>query len=244
MKKILVAFVMLISALSFSQEKVLLRLNYQKGDVYQVALKMNQDMGEMMKLDIQMVMEMKVTEVKEESFMTEASFKNVKMDMNAMGQQMKYDSNMKESEMDAFAQGAHSSMKDLLSTLIAFEYDKRGNVINTKVISGNGNVKDFQDNFSSMVLPEEEVTVGSTWSAMKSTKEGSKMDYVYEVTAINSDNVEVKVSGSISGEENAISGKGTINRETGNMKDMDMDLIIKVQGQKVNSKVLMTTTKK
>lgn len=243
MKKILVTLLLFIVTISFAQEKVLLRLNYEKGDVYQVNASIKQNMGELMNMDINMKMDLKITDVVDYGYITEASFKNVKMDMNAMGQNMKYDSDMKESEMDAFAKGAHLEMKELLKTLIAFQYDKLGKILKAKIITGKGNVKDFEESMNSMVLPEEPVVIGSIWKTSKSTKSGEKLDYIYEVTEINPDDVIVKVSGSVSGEENTISGKGIIDRKTGNMSNLDMDLIIKVKGQKINSKVVMTTTK-
>lgn len=244
MKKIAIALLLLVSTITFGQEKVLLRLNYEKGDVYEVNASVNQDMGGLMKMGINMSMQLKVTDVKEETYITEASFNGVKMDMETMGQKMKYDSNMKESEMDDFAKSAHGEMKELLETRIAFEYDKLGKIIEASLLSKKGNAKDFEDNMNSMVLPKEAVQVGSKWSEERSTKAGLKMNYEYEVTEITKDKVEVKVTGTISGEKDAISGVGSIDRKTGNMIKMDMDLIITVQGQKVNSKVIVTTTKK
>ncbi len=243
MKKILGFLFLTITAISFSQEKVLLRLNYENGDVYQVDASIKQDMGEFLKMDIIMKMDMEVTEAKENSYLTETSFKNIKMDMNTMGKKMQYDSDTKESEMDDFSRGVHSEMKKLLTTLVSFEFDKRGNVVETKVISGESQAKDFEQSMGAMVLPEEAVTIGSTWSFKKTSKEGIEMNYIYEVTAINPDNVEVKISGTVTGEE-AISGTGLIDRKSGNMSKMDVDMIIKIQGQKVNSKVFLTTTKK
>ena len=65
MKKVLLALLLCVSILGFSQDKVLLRLNYEKGDKYEVKTVMNQDMGEVMTKCMTMSMNLNVTNVED-----------------------------------------------------------------------------------------------------------------------------------------------------------------------------------
>ncbi len=102
MKKVLVVLLLCVSTLAFSQETALLRLNYEKGDTYEVKTVMKQSMGEFMKMDMTMSMDLNVTDTKDNAIISEATFSHVKMDMESMGQKMDYDSNTEESELSPF----------------------------------------------------------------------------------------------------------------------------------------------
>ncbi|WP_426430548.1 DUF6263 family protein [Winogradskyella sp. HB-48] len=244
MKKILVALLLCISTLAFSQEKTLLRLNYKKGDVYEIKTVMNQNMGEVMTMDMDMTMSLNVTEVKDNNITTEATFNHVKMSMESMGQKMAYDSNTKESEMDPFAQGAHAEMKKLIESVVLIENDTRGNITNTELKSGTADISAFKDNMGGMIYPEDPVEVGTTWSASKE-QQGMTIESTYKVTAITDDTVELEVTGKITGTaEGTLDGKSNINKETGNVIKSEVNMAFTVEGQKVGSTITITSTKK
>jgi len=244
MKKVLLALLLCVSILGFSQDKVLLRLNYEKGDNYEIKTVMNQDMGELMDMGISMTMNLSVTNVEDDNIVTEATFSKIKMTMDYMGQSMVYDSTMDESEMDEFAKGAHSEMKKLMETVMIIENDKLGNIKDTEIKTGLADVSSFKDNMSGMVYPEEAVEVGSKWSASKEQK-GMSIESTYEVTSITEDTVEIKVTGTIAGaSEGTLNGKSSIEIKTGNVIKSEVNMTFSIEGQEVKSDVVITSVKK
>ena len=243
MKKVLLALLLCVGTLAFAQEKVLLRLNYEEGDKYEVKTVMNQDMGELMDMGISMTMNLNVTDTKDNSIVTEATFSKVKMTMDYMGQSMVYDSTMDESEMDEFAKGAHSEMKKLMETVMIIENDKLGNIKDTEIKTGIADVDSFKDNMSGMVYPEEAVGVGSKWTASKEQK-GMNINSTYEVTSITDDTVEIKVTGTIAGaSEGTLNGKSSIEIKTGNVIKSEVNMAFSIEGQEVKSDVIITSIK-
>jgi len=244
MKKILFTLLVCFTTVSMAQEKVLLRLNYEKGDVFLVKIATNQDMGELMKMGINMEMSMETKEVRNNIFTIETKFTNTSMTMASQGQTMSYDSNQKEEDMNPFAKGAHTKMKPLLETLISFDYDALGNIKDSKVISGTTNIDVFKENSSSLIYPEAPVSIGTTWENTRTSVEGAKMNYVYKVTSIDTEKVGFDVTGTISEiGTGTISGKGFINKKYGNIKEMDIEVKMNVMGQQVTSKIKLTTEK-
>lgn len=244
MKKILLALLLCVGTLAFSQEKVLLRLNYEKGDTYEVKMTMNQNMGEMMTMDMTMSMNLNVTNVEDDNIVTEATYSHAKMDMESMGQKMGYDSNTKESEMDPFAQGMHVEMKKLLETVIEIENDKLGNITSTELKAGTSDISAFKDNMSGMVYPEDAVEVGTKWTVTKE-QQGMTFEYTYEIVSITSDTVELEIKGNITGAaDGTFDGKSSIDKDTGNVDISEMNMSFSVEGQDVKSKIVITSVKK
>ncbi|WP_461599986.1 hypothetical protein, partial [Winogradskyella sp.] len=66
----------------------------------------------------------------------------------------------------------------------------------------------------------------------------------YEVVAITDDSVEVKITGEMIGIEGTLEGLSFIDRATGNISKSEVDMIFKVEGQTVESNVVLTSTKK
>ncbi|WP_461599994.1 hypothetical protein, partial [Winogradskyella sp.] len=116
-------------------------------------MRMTQDMGDLMKMEIGMDMTIEVKELKNDHTISEAKYSHARMAMDYLGQSMEYDSNMEESEMDDFAKGAHTEMKNLLESVMIIENDNLGNVIKTEIKSGNADISAFKDNLSGMVYP-------------------------------------------------------------------------------------------
>lgn len=244
MKKLLSILLLFTCTLVFSQEKVLLRLNYETGDTYEIKTVLNQNMGEMMKMDMSMYMNLKVTDVKDDNIVTQATFSHVTMNMESMGQKMGYDSNTKESEMDPFALGAHSEMKKLLESVLIIENDKLGNVKNTELKSGMADISAFKDNMSGMVYPKEAVEVGTKWTAIKE-QQGMNLESTYEVVSITDDTVELEITGKITGaSKGTLDGKSSIEKDTGNLSKSEINMSFSIEGQDVKSKIIITSEKK
>lgn len=243
MKKILVALILCTSTIVFAQEKVLLRVNQEVGDTYDVKMRMTQDMGDLMKMEIGMDMTIEVTDLKNGNTISEAQFSRATMAMDYLGQSMEYDSNMEESEMDEFGKGAHAEMKKLLESVMLIENDNLGNVIKTEIKSGNADISAFKDNMSGMIYPEEAVGVGSTWTATKQQQD-MRIESTYEVVAITDDTVTVKITGEMIGVEGTLKGQSFIDRATGNVTKSEVAMTFEVEGQTVESNVVLTSTKK
>lgn len=244
MKKVLLALLLCVSTLAFSQDKALLRLNYEKGDTYEVKTVMKQNMGEMMKIDMTMTMDLNVTDVKEDAIVSEATFSHVKMNMESMGQKMDYDSNTEESELSPFGQGMHVEMKKLLETVVTIENDKLGNVTKTDIKSGLADVSSFKDNMNSMKYPKEAIEVGYKWTETKQ-REGMNIESTYEVASITDDSVELKVTGNVSGSaKGTLDGKSSIERATGNVSKSEVNMALTLEGQNFETSVIVTSTKK
>ncbi|WP_299104844.1 DUF6263 family protein [uncultured Tenacibaculum sp.] len=205
---------------------------------------MKQNMIGMMDLDINMDMSMKVTGFENDYYSTEMKFTHATIDMMAQGKTIKYDSNVKEEDMNPFAKGAHVKMKPLLESVMGFTYDKLGEVKETKVISGTASADAFKENSNGIMYPKEAVEVGTAWKESKTTGEGVKMNYEYKITAIDNDKVTIGISGTIS-EVGAgtLTGTAYIERKTGNVSNLTIDMNMDIMGQKMKQVLTMTTTK-
>ncbi|WP_138433435.1 DUF6263 family protein [Winogradskyella algicola] len=244
MKKVLVVLLLCVGTLAFSQETALLRLNYEKGDTYEVKTVMKQSMGEFMKMDMTMSMDLNVTDAKDNAIISEATFSHVKMDMESMGQKMDYDSNTEESELSPFGKGMHVEMKKLLETVVTIENDKLGNVTKTDIKSGIADISSFKDNMSGMIFPEEAVEVGYKWNETKE-QEGMNIETTYEVASITDDTVELKVTGNVSGAaKGTLEGSSSVDRATGNVIKSEVNMSVTAEGQAIETSVVMTSTKK
>ncbi|CAL2081612.1 conserved exported protein of unknown function [Tenacibaculum sp. 190524A02b] len=245
MTKKLIALLLFVTTISMAQEKALLRLNYEKGDAFVVKMKMNQVVEGAMEMNIGMNMEMDIKDVQDGVYSSEMSFKNTSIDMIMAGQTMSYNSDMKEEEMDPFAKGAHGQMKTLLETVAMFKYNEFGEITETKIISGSGDVSKFKENNNSIVYPKEAVTVGMEWKDSKTTSEGVNTNFVYKVTSIKKDKVLLDVTGTVGGiAKGDIKGTATIDRATGTIDIMDILMNMDIMEKKMKSNIKITTEKK
>ncbi|WP_348717480.1 DUF6263 family protein [Tenacibaculum sp. 190130A14a] len=244
MKKIALLLLLTMSIVGMAQEKVLLRLNYEKGDVYETKMHMKQDLAGMMDLDIVMNMNMKINAIEGGLYNTEMKISHVTMNMTSQGNTMKYDSNDKEEDMNRFAKGAHSKMKPILTSSMEFTYDKLADVKDVKLISGTASIDSFKENSNTIVYPKEAVELGTSWKESKTTSQGVKLNYEYKVTSIDANKVVLTITGTISeigtGDFN---GKASVDRKTGNVSEMNVDMNMNVMGQKIKQNISMTTTK-
>ncbi|MFD0994061.1 DUF6263 family protein [Tenacibaculum geojense] len=242
MKKVLLGLLLVTTMVSYAQEKVLLRLKYNKGDKYAMKMNMKQDMG-MMLMNMNMDFQVDVKDVVKDVFTTHMTINHVKTDMNQAGMEISYDSSQKEEEMSAMAKGIHARMKPLLSLLIAVETNNLGKVVSTKVLEGQGDASSMTQNSSSVVYPEEKVGVGSSWTNTTS-REGMKIVYTYTVKSIDAKNVVLDLKGKVSelGEGN-VSGAITIDRATGIPSESNINMNVSISGQTIKSDVAVITTK-
>src|SRR5690606_8313302 len=95
-------------------DKVLLRLKPKVGDSQKTMMTMDMSSGEgqALSMNMSMAMDMKVTDFTESTYAYEIKYNSIKMDMNAGGLEMTYDSNAK--EQTEMGKVMHEQMKALL----------------------------------------------------------------------------------------------------------------------------------
>lgn len=246
MKRIISLLVFVVSLTTVAQESVLLRYNYNKGDKNITKVNLTQDIPMMGKMKMEMYMLMEIIEVKDTAYVVNISFEKIKNEMLSKG--TKYDSTMKESEMDEDTKKMHTSMKPLLEMVIQGRLSKRGEMSDVKVVKGEGNIDSFKSQMNnSLVFPKTAVKVGDSWNMTdkKQTGMGMEMDikYTYTVKSIQDKNVNLDLSGKVSGFVGGkISGAIVVEKSTGISSNVDMKMELSVFGQKMNS-IVKTTTK-
>ncbi|WGH76414.1 DUF6263 family protein [Tenacibaculum tangerinum] len=245
MKNFLIALLLGVTMISTAQEKVLLRLNYEKGQKYMIDMKMDQDVGAgFMTNNMHIQMKYTITEVSDDTFESSSRITKMVMDMNQAGISVSYDSTKKDEELDETGKMMSSKMKPMLSATIITKGDNLGNVIETKVEPSNVEGADnFTKQAGSIVYPKEAVGVGDTWTATKS--EGG-MDFVfnYKVASISSKNVFIDISGEVSGIATGdINGSMNIERDSGMALESKISMTMKIQGQDATTNMIANLTK-
>ena len=241
MKKLLVLFLVVSSTITLSQESVLLRLKYNKGDDFTTKMIISQEMGTTMSMGMNIDLDMKITDVVGDEYTSEMKFAKMTMDMLQGGNVMSYDSTKSDDELDEMGKMMKTQMSPMLSALIIAKGNNLGEVLEVKV---EPNVPGMDDLTSSnVVYPKEAIKVGSTWNFQKNQK-GMVLDFVYKVKSILKDKVVIDISGKVSGmTTGSISGSMEVDRASGVPLTSLINMVFSMQGQEMNSKVSMTMTK-
>lgn len=247
MKKFFTLATLMITLISFSQETVLLRYNYKKGDNYLLKMNMEQDMGKLMVMDMKMNMSYKIKDVKDTIFNLELGFTEIKTDVKSGKENISYNSNTKEADMNKEQKKMHQSMKKLLELVVAGKCTHRGKMYDFKVIKGEGFSSQFTNQMNSVIYPEKPVKVGDYWEGEQDkATEGikTKMNYKYTVKAINKKTVDVRIEGTISGVlSGTITGDMVIDKETGNNAVVNMNMEMNMFEQTIKSTISTTCEK-
>ena len=243
MKKLLILFVMAFAINVAAQESVLLRLNYKKGDSYVMKMKMTQDIGEAMSMDMNMTMSQKIISVTGGNYVTEMKISKMSMDMMQGGMSMAYDSSKSDDELDATGKMMKTQMEPMLKAVITAKGNNIGEVLETTVEPNNLRTADLAKQSNSIVYPKKAVRVGDTWTMTKSEK-GNDMNFVYKVKSITNSQVLLDVSGGISGAaEGTIKGNITIDRNSGVPSSSKIEMDMSTQGQEIITSVVSTIVK-
>lgn len=244
MKKIVLGLLLVVTTISFAQEKVLLRLNYKKGDSYSTKTKLSQVMGAgLMTNNMDIHMDYSITNVTGEVYESEAKFVKYVMDMSQGGMQVSYDSTKSEEELDAAGKMMKTQMDPMLKSTLFIKGDKLGNIIETKAEPTFQGVENFTEQSSGVKYPKEAVSVGYSWNVSKD-KDGMNFNFSYKVKEITAKNVVLDVSGKVSGiAEGDIKGEVNIDRESGLSLKSSISMAMKIQGQDLTTNVEITQVK-
>jgi hypothetical protein len=241
MKKLLVLFLVVSSTITLSQESVLLRLKYNKGDDFTTKMIISQEMGTTMSMGMNIDLDMKITDVVGDEYTSEMKFAKMTMDMLQGGNVMSYDSTKSDDELDEMGKMMKTQMSPMLQAVIIAKGNNLGEVLDIRT---EPNVPGMDDLTSSnVVYPKEAIKVGSTWDFQKNQK-GMVLDFVYKVKSILKDKVVIDISGKVSGmTTGTITGNMEVDRVSGIPLTSLVNMVFSVQDQEMNTKVSMTMTK-
>ena len=245
MKNLLLALLLGITMVSVAQEKVLLRLNYEKGDVYEMKMEMSQKMGAgLMSMNTKMTMHQEIKAVSDNTYESDMKITNMVMNVSQGGQLMSYDSSKKEGELSPTDEVMKAQMAPMMKVLITTKGNNLGKVIETKVEPNIPNANNLTEQSSNVVYPEKAVSVGDTWSMNKDAN-GMKLNFVYKVNSITAKNVLLDISGNVEGVGTGnITGTMNIDKKTGVALTSKIEMLMKVQGQDLTTSMNMSITKK
>ena len=244
MKKLLILFLVISANLTFAQDAVVLRLNYEKGATYDVGMNISQQMGAVMSMGMFVNMEVKVTDVKDDIYDSEMKFTKMTMDMLQGGQAMSFDSSKSDDELDEVGKKMKAQMAPMLKAIIYAKGNNLGEITDVKVEPSIPGVEDMAKQSSNFVYPKEAIKVGSTWSMVKEEK-GMKMNFVYTVNSMTKDKVILDLSGDVSGAATgSILGSMNIDKVSGIPDSSLVNMNMSVNGQELKLKIKTLMVKK
>ncbi len=243
-KKITTLLLLFVATITFGQEKVLLRLNYEKGDSYTMDIKTTQVMGMgVMTNNMDMQMTYNITNVSEDSYESAGKYTKIVMNMSQGGMNVSYDSTKKEEELDETGKMMRAQMQPMLAATITLKGDKKGTILEAKAEPNFQGAEKIAEQSSSVTYPEKAVAVGDTWE-MKKNQQGMSFEFIYKVNSITSSNVLVDVTGKVTGiGEGDITGSINIDKKSGVLQTSEINVLMKVQGQDLTTKTLVNQVK-
>lgn len=244
MKKVFVALLLLITTITFGQEKVLLRFNYEKDDRYETHMTMNQDMGPA-KMKMEMKMETLVEEKKaDKSFDTKLGFTYVASSVTEGGEvKVNYNSDMKVEDMTEDQKKLHADMESIKATKIFVNLSELGDSKLIKMEPQMEGVTEFTNQMTTVTYPEEAVSVGSTWENSHDIK-GMTMRLIYTVKEITATKVIAEMKGEMALFSSAvIYGDLEIDKKTGVQSKANINMEISMGGISMKNSTNATTVK-
>lgn len=246
MKKLLmIAFLIVGNVMCVAQESVVLKYNYKKGDKYIMELSFKQDMGIAGGTKMNLTSNLKVNESSKDKFTLVNKINRISADASQGGKSVRYDSDMKDSELDEEGKKLKAQFASALKATAYTTFNTRGKILKVTVepnIPGASQANQSLMTYS--VFPEEAVKVGSTWTNNQDIQ-GMKLKMIYTVKKITSKSVETSISGSINimGISGNITGAATFDRKTGNTDYMKMDTSVSMQGMTMSMGTVATIKK-
>jgi len=244
MKKLLILIVIAFTINTNAQESTLLRLNYKKGDAYVTNMKMSQEMGTVMSMDLTIIMNTDITDSSKDTYVSKMKIANISMDMSQGGMNMSYDSSKSDEELDATGKMIKSQMGPMLQAVITVKGNTLGEVTETTVEPDVPGASDFTNQSNNIVYPKKAVRVGDTWTINKE-QNGMSIDFMYTVKSITRTNVLLDVTGKVTGNATGtVTGSMDVDKNSGMPLISKIDMNLTTQGQDLTTKMVATTTKK
>ena len=243
MKKLLFLFVLVTAINATSQESVLLRANYKKGDVLEVKMEQSQNMGAKGGVDMKMSMDMVVTSKDGDMLTTESKIKSINMNMLQGGMAMSYDSSMKEEDLDEMGKMMKQQFDPMMKSTIIAKVNSQGEILETKVEPSNPAMDQIIAQAKGVIYPNEEVLVGTSWSDVTS-QQGMSVTSIYTVSKIENGKVYINITGAVTGMgEGDIKGDLVVDIETGIQDSASSEMAVNAGGMDMKISTKTTTTK-
>jgi hypothetical protein len=243
MKKLLFLFVLVTAINVTSQESVLLRANYKKGDVLEVKMEQSQNMGAKGGIDMKMSMDMMVTSKDGDMLTTESKIKSINMNMLQGGMAMSYDSSVKEEDLDEMGKMMKQQFDPMMKSIITSKVNSQGEILETKVEPSNPAMDQITAQAKGVIYPYEEVSVGTSWSDVAS-QQGMSVTSIYRVSKIENGKVYINITGSVTGMgEGDIKGDLVVDIETGIQDSASSEMAINAGGMDMKISTTTTTSK-
>ena len=243
MKKLLFLFVLVTAINATSQESVLLRANYKKGDVLEVKMEQSQNMGAKGGVDMKMSMDMVVTSKDGDMLTTESKIKSINMNMLQGGMAMSYDSSMKDDDLDEMGKMMKQQFDPMMKSTIIAKVNSQGEILETKVEPSNPAMDQIIAQAKGVIYPNEEVLVGTSWSDVAS-QQGMSVTSIYTVSKIENGKVYINITGSVTGMgEGDIKGDLVVDIETGIQDSASSEMAVNAGGMDMKISTKTTTTK-
>lgn len=217
-------------------EKVQLRIRPQVGDTQNMLVTVNMNMDNPEEMDMKMIskMDMEVADKEDEIYTYNMTYKSIKMNMQAGGMTISYDS---ESEDQGGLGGLiGEQMKGFFGKPMVMKMNDRGQVISLDLPGGLDANQTGDMGSVAIPLPEEPVGVGDSWTSERKLDENDVMKMDMKVTKITVDEVHIETEGQI-GEKDENTGSFTgeyrIDRKTGFTKDGTMEMQLMADGNPI-----------
>jgi hypothetical protein len=226
-----------------SQESVLLRANYKKGDVLEVKMEQSQNMGAKGGVDMKMSMDMVVTSKDGDMLTTESKIKSINMNMLQGGMAMSYDSSMKDDDLDEMGKMMKQQFDPMMKSTIIAKVNSQGEILETKVEPSNPAMDQIIAQAKGVIYPNEEVLVGTSWSDVTS-QQGMSVTSIYTVSKIENGKVYINITGAVTGMgEGDIKGDLVVDIETGIQDSASSEMAVNAGGMDMKISTKTTTTK-
>ena len=250
-----VALVLLgLTTLSFmAKDGVTLRLKPQQGKTYTVTTKANmmtmmevqgQTMNMSQNVETRQIFTAK--EVSDNQSTLETQIEAMKMTISQMGMKLEYDSEHPEKNSPMLA-GQTKEIDAKLHQPTDITYDVLGKLVGDSIDASMNQLGVIIE------LPENEITVGSSWTTTTSQETSGmafKADITYTVKAISKKSIDLTYTGTVNGSVAEISGtyEGTasIDPQTGiminNSQKQNLSMTVNEQGMSIPMTIVGNTT--
>ncbi|MDC1238049.1 DUF6263 family protein, partial [Polaribacter sp.] len=219
------------------------RANYKKGDVLEVKMEQSQNMGAKGGVDMKMSMDMIVTSKDGDMLTTESKIKSINMNMLQGGMAMSYDSSMKVEDLDEMGKMMKQQFDPMMKSTIIAKVNNQGEILETKVEPSNPAMDQLTAQAKGIIYPNEEVSVGTSWSDVTS-QQGMSVTSIYTVSKIENGKVYINITGAVTGMgEGDIKGDLVVDIETGIQDSASSEMAINAGGMDMKISTKTTTSK-
>lgn len=244
MKNMLLLFLATFVLATTAQEKVTLRYNFKEGDVYEIKMTMKQEVGSFMAQTTEIIMTQKTVSASDDLITVESSIDKMKMDIIQGTNAVSYDSSKSDDELDETGKMMKEQVGPFLTVTMTSKMNGLGEIKDVVVEPKIPGVEEMTKQTSSIIYPKEALQVGNNWE-MTNSEGGMEFKMIYTVKEITSDNVQLVISGNVTGAASgSINGKMTIERDSGVPASSEIEMLMDIQGQQMITKVEGSYTKK